>query len=74
MAMAIIWMVCSSTRWPLAGVDMREVEYQEKIVVRLKKRPFHRWCHWAGFLLSMRIYSILQGIFNVPSAIYRMRY
>jgi hypothetical protein len=58
----------------LAGVDMREVEYQEEIVMRLEKRPFCRWCHWAGFLLSMRIYSILQYIFVVPLAIYQMRY
>jgi hypothetical protein len=29
----------------LAGVVMREVEYQEKIVARLEKRPFCRWCY-----------------------------
>jgi hypothetical protein len=59
----------------LGAVDVREVEYREKIIVRLERRLFHRWHHWTGFLVAMRIYySMLQHIFNVPSAICQMRY
>jgi hypothetical protein len=59
----------------LGAVDIKEVKYQEKIVVRLERRLFHRWYHWTGFSVAMRIYySMLQHIFNIPSAIGQMRY
>jgi hypothetical protein len=49
----------------LGVVDMREVEYREKIVVRLERRLFRSWHRWTGFSVAMRIYySMLQRIFT----------